>query len=142
VSIQAVFLTSLIDASEGRDVATVDTFMQADMDDLVHVRQTGQMVDLLLQIDETTYAPYVTREGTEKVLYVELAKALYGTLKAARLFWLLLSGKLQEWVFNVNGYDSCVANKVIGGKQCTIIWHVDDLKISHADSKTVDDPRK
>jgi hypothetical protein len=25
----------------------------------------------------------------------------------------------------------CVANKMINGKQCTIIWHMDDLKISH-----------
>jgi hypothetical protein len=43
-------------------------------------------------------------EGKEKVLYVELIKALYGTLKAAKLFWLLLSGKLQEWGFEINKY--------------------------------------
>jgi hypothetical protein len=50
-----VFLTSLIDAFEGRDVATVDipgAFMQADMDDLVHPRLTGSMVDPLLEIDQ------------------------------------------------------------------------------------------
>jgi hypothetical protein len=49
-----VFLTCLIDTCEGRDVATVDipgAFMQADMDDLVHLRLTGHMVDLLLGID-------------------------------------------------------------------------------------------
>jgi hypothetical protein len=28
-----------------------------------------------------------------------------------------------------------VANKIIDGKQCTIVWHVDDLKISHIDPK-------
>jgi hypothetical protein len=28
-----------------------------------------------------------------------------------------------------------VANKIINGKQCTIVWHVDDLKISHVDPK-------
>jgi hypothetical protein len=141
VSTQAVFLTCLIDAHEGRDVATVDipgAFMQADMDDLVHLRLTGRIVDILLEVDKTAYAPYVTYEGKEKVLYVELLKALYGTLKAARLFWLLLSGKLQEWGFTINGYDACVANKVVDGKQCTIIWHVDDLKISHIDSKVAD----
>jgi hypothetical protein len=59
---------------------------------------------------------------------VELVKALYGTLKAARLSFLLLSGKLQEWGFDINGYDSCVANKTINDKQCTILpqWiHLD-----------------
>jgi hypothetical protein len=30
-------------------------------------------------------------------------------------------------------------NKTIDGKQCTILWHVDDLKISHEDSSVVTD---
>jgi hypothetical protein len=63
--------------------------MHADMDDLVHLRLTGKIVDLL-------DAPYITHEGKERVIYVELIKALYGTLKTAKLFWLLLYGKLQE----------------------------------------------
>ena len=29
-------------------------------------------------------------------------------------------------------------NKVIAGEQCTIGWHVDDIKISHHDPKVVD----
>ena len=61
----------------------------------------------------------------------ELLKALYGTLRAARLFWEKLSGKLKEWGFSVNPYDSCVANKMVNGKQLTVAWHVDDLKASH-----------
>lgn len=31
-----------------------------------------------------------------------------------------------------------MANKTIDGKQCTIVWYVDDLKISHVDSTVVD----
>jgi hypothetical protein len=64
---------------------------------------------------------------------------VYETLKAAKSFWLLLSRKLQVWGFEINMYDLSVANKMIIGKQCTIIWHVDDLKISRIDSKMVDD---
>ena len=63
------------------------------------------------------------------MIYIRLLKALYGTLKAALLFWENLSETLQEWGFNINPYDWCVANKMINGKQCTIGWHVDDLKI-------------
>jgi len=44
-----------------------------------------------------------------------------------------------EWGFVVNPYDWCVVNKIIQGSQCTIIWHVDDLKISHKCAKVVDD---
>jgi len=47
------------------------------------------------------------------------------------LFWEKLSGKLKEWGFTINPYDSCVANKIVNGKQFTIVWHVDDLKASH-----------
>ena len=33
----------------------------------------------------------------------------------------------------MNPYDACVANKDINGKQMTVTWHVDDLKVSHED---------
>ena len=39
----------------------------------------------------------------------------------------------------MNPYDRCVVNKMINGKQCTIVWHVDDLKISHAKSAVLED---
>jgi hypothetical protein len=43
-----------------------------------------------------------------------------------------------EWEFAPNAYDSCVVNKMVNGKQHTIAWHVNDLKISHVDTKVVD----
>jgi hypothetical protein len=109
VATESIFLTCVIDALEGRDVAVIDVpgaFMQADMDELVHVRFTGKMVDQLLEIDHEMYGPCVVQEGNEKVMgYVELLKALYGTVRAARLFWEKLSGKLLEWGFTPNPYD-------------------------------------
>jgi hypothetical protein len=78
-----------VDALEGRDVAVIDVpraFMQADMDELVHMRFTGKMVDLLLEIDPDMYGPCAMKEGKESVMYVELLKSLYGTIRAARLF--------------------------------------------------------
>ena len=141
VATEAVFLTALRDAQEGRDVGICDVpgaFMQADMDDIVYVRFTGPIVDQLLEIDRELYESCVIIERGEKVIYVELLKALYGTMKAARLFWEKLSGLLtQKWGFTLNPYDSCVANKTINGKQCTVVWHVDDLKISHVDPDVV-----
>ena len=44
--------------------------------------------------------------------------------------------------FEVNPYDRCVANKVISGKQCTMVWYVDDNLLSHVDSTVVDDVLK
>ena len=53
-----MFLTAVIDVLENRDVAIVDVpgaFMQADMDELVHIRFTGAMFNLPLQIDPDLY---------------------------------------------------------------------------------------
>ena len=49
------------------------------------------------------------------------------------LFWKLLSSTLKDWGFNLNDHDKCIANKTINGNQCTIIWHVNDLKISYVE---------
>ena len=62
VCTEALFLTTVIDALEGREVAVLDipgAFMQADIDELVHVRFTGEMVNMLLQIDSEMYMDYV-----------------------------------------------------------------------------------
>ena len=109
------------------------------MDELVHVHFTGKMVDLLIEVDCDMYAPYVTYEGKERVMYVELLKALYGTICAARLFWEKLTAKLLEWGFMPNSYDPCVMNKMVQGKQLTVTWHVDDLKVLHKEISTVVD---
>ena len=142
VSMEAVFLTAVIDALEGREVAVLDVpgaFMQADIDELVHVRFTGEMVSMLLQIDSEMYKDYVVMEKGEQVMYMELLKALYGTLRAACLFWQKLSKQLIDvWGFTPNKYDNCVVNKTINGHQMTVVWHVDDLKVSHVDVEEVD----
>ena len=31
-------------------------------------------------------------------------------------------------------YDPCVENKMINDKHMTVVWHADDLMVSHADS--------
>ena len=142
VSTEAVFLTAIINALENREVAVLDVpgaFMQADIDKLVHMRFTGEMVNMLLHIDYDMYKDYVVIEKGEKVMYMELLKTLYGTLRAARLFWQKLSKQLIEvWGLTPNKYDDCVVNKTIKGHQMTVVWHVDNLKVSNVNIKEVD----
>jgi predicted amino acid-binding ACT domain protein len=40
-------------------------------------------------------------------------------------------------IFELNPYEPCMANCMIEGKQCTIVWYVDDSKISHVDPNDV-----
>ena len=113
--------------------------MLADIDELLHVRFTGELVSMLLQIDNEMYKYYVMVEKGEQVMYMELLKALYSTLHAAHLFWQKLSKQLIDvWGFTPNRYDDCVVNKTINGHQMTVVWHVDDLKVSHMDAKEVE----
>jgi hypothetical protein len=142
VATEAVFLTAVLDALEGREVAIIDVpgaFMQVDMDELVHIRLDGKMAEMLLEIDRALYEPCVTYENGKPVIYCELLKALYGTLRAARLFWEKMRDKLSEWGFEPNPYDHCVMNKTVNGRQLTVAWHVDDIKVSHMEVAVVDE---
>ena len=78
-------------------------------------------------------------ENGVKVLYMRLVKAIYDCVQSALLWYRLFNSKLKEFGFVLNPYDPCVANKDIDGKQCTVVWYVDDMKISHADPAVVTD---
>jgi hypothetical protein len=63
VATEAVFLTAIINALENRDIAVVNipgAFMQVNLDnEMIHIRLTGKMVELLLEIDHELYKPYL-----------------------------------------------------------------------------------
>jgi hypothetical protein len=145
VSLTGLMLTCMIDAKEERDVATLDiggAFLQAkypENEKDVHVILEGRMAELLAKISPETYEEYVHHRRGQAYIYCKINVALYGTLKAALLFWKKLSKSLEARGFVINEYDWCVANKMINGTQCTIVWHVDDLKLSHIDPKVVDE---
>eukprot|EP00957_Ditylum_brightwellii_P053636 4064156-Ditylum_brightwellii.AAC.1 len=75
---------------EGQDVTMVDissAFVEADMDKIVYMKIEGIMAELLTKLDQKLYREYLRNENGRSVLYVQLKKALYRTLKAAILFW-------------------------------------------------------
>jgi hypothetical protein len=67
-----------------------------------------------------------------------MKKALYGMLQSSLLYYKKFRKDLKEIGFKVNPYDPCVANRMVKGKQHTITWHVDDLKLSRIDSNVND----
>ena len=141
VAIESLFLSCVIDAKERRDVMTCDipgAFVQANMDEVLYMRLEGPLAKLLTKVDASLYSKFVCVENGKEVIYVQLKKALYGTLQAALLFWEDLTEFLFGEGYKLNPYDPCVCNKVIDGEQSTILWHVDDLKCSHVDPKVND----
>ena len=71
------------------------------------------------------------------MIYKSLKQTLYSALIANLLFWRDLSGALRYWGFNTNPHEISVVKKTFDGKQCTICWHMHDLKISNVILKVV-----
>ena len=40
--------------------------------------------------------------------------------------------------FELNPYEPCIASKMIDGEQCTTVWYVNDIKITHKNKGVVE----
>ena len=139
VSLEALLLSLMIDAKEERDVAREDVsgaFLHGDMDDFVILKMVRNAVDILCKVNPE-FDKYVVTENRKRVIYLQLLKALYGCVKAALIWYTLFVTVLKGMGFKLNPYDKCVANKVIEGTQCTVLWYVDDNKVSHVKPNVV-----
>ena len=142
--LESVFLTAVIDAKEERDVATIDVpnaFVQTrlkDDKDKAIMRLRGRLAELMVEVAPDVYGQYAFKDskGTT-ILYVRLLNALYGIMKAAILYYKRFVKDIKSIGFEINPYDPCVANKVVNGTFLTLVWHVDDIKLSHKKAKTV-----
>jgi hypothetical protein len=57
---------------------------------------------MLVSLNPELYSPFVTEEKGAPILYMELLKALYGTLQAALLFYKKLKKDLEGIGFKIN----------------------------------------
>src|SRR5210317_2066024 len=136
-----MMLSLAIDAHKKRFVAVTDidgAYLHAHMDEFVLMVFEGRMAEMLVKASpQYKQFLHVTKSG-KKLLYVRLKRALYGCIRSAMLWWTMLSEFLIKEGFKLNPYDSCVANKILPcGKQITICWYVDDLKISSVNKEAV-----
>ena len=68
---------------------------------------------------------------------MRIQKELCGFLNSTLHLYEKIDGDLEPHVFDINPYNTFVANKTVDRKQLKIKWHVDNLKISHVDRKFV-----
>jgi hypothetical protein len=142
IATEAILLSCIIDAEEGRDVAVINipnAFIQTrveDEGDMAIIKIRGVLVDILVEIAPDVYKSYVTtdKKGTKQLL-VQCQNALYGTMVASLLYYRKFTKSLTSVGFNINPYDPCVANKTVDGTQMTICFHADDCKLSHHSSR-------
>ena len=112
--------------------------MHANINELIHIKLDGELVDLLIWLDGT-YKEFVHDENGKRVIYTKLKKALYGTMQVSLLFWCKFKGFLTDLGYEEHPYASCIVNKMINGKQCTVCWYVDDVKVSQVEESVVED---
>ena len=132
VALQSVLMCLTVAAAEGRRVCAIDiggAYLNADRDskegEEVIMELEPSLVRILAMV-APQIKPYVDEKG--RVL-VKLTKAMYGTLDAAKIWFEKLTGVLLQLGYTPNKVDPCVFNKMIDGKQCTILVYVDDLLV-------------
>ena len=145
-SLESILTTLVIDAWEGRDVAVADVpgaYLHASFpeDKKVILKLQGVFVDIMCDVNPD-FKPHIVFEKNRKgkpvkCLYMRVLRALYGCIESALLWYELYSSTLMKLGFKINPYDRCVANKQINGSQCTVVFYVDDNKISHKDPAVV-----
>ena len=145
---ESIMLMAVINAKEGQDVMCADLpngFIQTEMpkvekgEERIIMKITGVLVDMLVQLNPQLYGPCVVYEKNHKVSHIQVLRAIHGMLQLSLLWYKKLRKDLEEQGFEFNPYDPCVANQVKKDKQHTVVFHVNDLKSSHVDSKVSDE---
>ena len=117
-SMEGLFMTSVIDAKERRDILTGDipnAFIQSDVptgegEKKIIMKITGRLIDVLLRLAPDTYSGYVVYENGKRVLYVQVLRALYGMLMSAMLWYNKFRGDLEEIGFVLRASDPGLTN--------------------------------
>ena len=110
VALELVMLTSVINATKGRDVTTMDipeSFISASLpeDKIVHIFFLGKMAEFIVKTDQQLYGQYlVKRPNKSLMLYVQLNKVMYSLLINAFLFYEKMVGDLYANGFKLNPY--------------------------------------
>jgi hypothetical protein len=104
VTTNATFIKSTIFAHEHCNVATCNipgTFLQADNPDCILIGLNSILAELMVKVAPSLHIKYVTTNANWKVvLYIQLKKAVYGTVKSALLFYLKLVMSDFHWPYH------------------------------------------
>ena len=94
---------------------------------------------ILKDIAPSIYTLFITknRNGVKSLL-VKCLNTIYSVIIASLLFYKKFTKSLISIRFKVNPYDPCIANQIVNGAQQTILFHVDDCKLSHVDASAND----
>ena len=126
ISLTALNVLLTIATMERREVYTIDVtgaYLNAEIEKEIFIRVPKDVSSHLIQ----RYPQFgIGLDGSGKV-FVRLKKALYGTIEASVLWYLLLIEILTQIGFIPNPKEPCVLNMVRENSQITVGVYVDDL---------------
>ena len=105
------------------------------------LKLTGVFIDIMCSMN-SEYTKHiifeVNKKGiNDKHLYLRVLRALHGCIKTALLWYQLYSSTLQDMGFVFIPDNKCIINKIINGKQCIVVFYIDDNKVGHEDPVVV-----
>ena len=141
--LESVLLTAVTEAEERCDVMMADmpnAFVQTELEKhlgqkKIIMKLHGAVAKMMTQCAPKICKPCIVFENGQKAMHVELLKASCGSLMSAPLFHKKSLKDLTLQGFELNPCNPCVVNKMMSGKQMTVVWHVDDLKKSHVNKR-------
>ena len=96
----------------------------------------GILVDMLLDIAPYVYEQYVTTDSKWiNQLINQCMNAIYGTIVASILYYCKFYKMFKLNTLKMNPYYPCVSKRLVNGSRQSILFHVDDCKLSHNDPK-------
>ena len=106
---ETIVITAEIDDKEGRDVMEVDvpnTFIKKtphkEKGDIVMMKITGELVDMLLKLDTEKFKGYVVYETVQEVIYVVALREIYIILVVLLLLYQKFKKYLKSIIFVFN----------------------------------------
>ena len=140
VSLLAVYTLAAVGKSEKRVFKTLDVvgaYLKSDIGE----KEVLVMLDKFTARVLAKVAPEVKPFLTDKEeLVVRLDSALYGCVQSAKQWYKEISSFLVSIGLERNRMDDCIFNKTtLGGKQLTVLLHVDDMMMSCVDEGAIDE---
>ena len=92
----------------------------------------GSLSNILVKVAPKIYRKYIIVSSKGKpLLYIPNKKALYGLVNSALILYRNLVKYLEEYIYQINPYYSFVENNMINDKYMALLWHVENLKVTH-----------
>ena len=119
MSLEALFISLVIDTPEGRYIDTFDipdTYIHAEIPEYKQIllKLRDEFVDIMFDVNEEHRKNVVINNG-KRVLYMRVVRAIYGRTQSTLLWYDLYANKLEDMGFEINPYDKCIVKKMING---------------------------